>query len=263
MTRACPSCGDPLDDRTTTCPSCGAVVGTEVVWECPDCGRIHQKHAPPCSRCGAPTLDRTYPEYDLSDVSRTVRYRDVLEPEYLVVGVIVIVLLAAGVLGAVGVIDLPGATGPTGPTSLDAPGHHDAFAGHETSRIETVWLWGLSDRRERLGRPDLGRSDTLDRFATVFAHAAVIGDHRPTATVEPRDALPSTTPAECERIRLYDARVDRADLTDRSSPGSIASDLTLDVESDRSAPETADATLAGIHVHVGPEGALYVSVATC
>lgn len=260
MERACPSCSESLDDGTTTCPSCGATVGTEVVWECPDCGRIHQKHAPPCSRCGAATLERTYPEYDVRELSEGVRYRDVLDREYLVVSAIVAVLFLAGLLSAAGVIELPGVAGPNTPSTLDAPGHHDTVAGHDTTRIETVWLWELSDRRDRLEQPDLRRSETLDRYATVFAHTAVIREHRPTETVEPRDAVP---PTDCETVRLYDGQIDPDTLDDRSSPQSIASDLTLDVPPDQPAPETAAGTRAGIHLHVGPDGALFLTVAVC
>ncbi|MFB6162832.1 MAG: hypothetical protein ABEJ86_05275 [Halococcoides sp.] len=260
MERSCPACGTDLGSATT-CPSCGATVGTDPVWECVNCGRIHQKHAPPCSRCGTPTLEQTYPEYDLPAVEEGVSYRDVLDRQYLAVVAVIGVLLAVSGLGAIGVIDLPGPEMTTGPDSLDAPGHHDTLAGHEIQRIETAWIWALNDRRETASISPVDRSASLDRIASVAAHVRVREDHRPTETLDSDAIVESETPCT-ERIRLYDRTVDRARLDDRRSPRSIAGDLQFGAVSGR-APRTLDASYAGVHVHVGPEGSIYVALAIC
>lgn len=275
----CEWCGKPHASNDPPCEDCGhgsfeqAVVqvpGGETgarttVWVCEECGRAHPKHAPPCSRCGHPTLEReerTAADYD--DVGPP-SYRDLLTPRYLAGLAGVLVLAAVFVLGVTGVVHVPGLTQGGVPQVADVPGSAEAANGVDLGAVEAELRAVIDERRTAAGYPALSSDDRLDAVATFFTQRRVRAEHADGSLPEDR-RLRELLGDRCAGSRpiLVPHRVDGANsVTRQPSAADAAAALgkLFPTENPRStAPGTGR---LGLDVHVGPDGATYVTQVVC
>jgi rubrerythrin len=143
------------------------------VWVCTECGREHPKNSPPCSRCGAATLEREQKCVDADELS-SPGYLDVLTPRYAAGIALALVLVAVFVLGFTGAADIPGFPSDDGvPTVEDVPGNETRSQGVSLSAVERTYVEELNDRRAAADIDPLDRTGGLDEIATFYNKRAV------------------------------------------------------------------------------------------
>lgn len=276
----CTRCGEAHEAADPPCLACGhdeferaADGGGEpgrprgTVWVCPECGRQHQKHSPPCSRCGNLALEQR----DVSDLEDPLaeigtRWRDVVEPRYVVGYLAVGALLVVLALGALGVVDLPGFGEPAVP---DAPGEAETAGNLSLDAVEREFVFALNERRRNASATALSTDATLSRMAAYYDKSVVraaFGD----GDGPSRDALERFDPPCSSRPAI----VFRGEPTDEGATGLVAaagseSDLAASL---LSALERGggldellrpDAERVGVDVHVDPTNRASVAVAVC
>lgn len=245
-----------------------------VVWICPDCGREHQKHSPPCSRCGSATLEKREADYsDLDDVGGT-GWLDVLDRKYTagfaVVGVFGLVL----VLGMAGVVDLPGLGGT--PSPPEVAGENETYRGVSLSETEAAFVATINQERENAGDLPVERGATLTQMATYYNRRHVEHD-RANADAPTLSELDPFDP-ECDMERdgylLTDQIDDPGRLVNQSaertgwSAGSLGRGLVYDYAGGPNNRITdrlrADgASRIGVDIFVTPDDELYLTILYC
>lgn len=275
----CAWCGKPHDSDDPPCDNCGHNTFEKAVervaansqaqgavWVCPDCGRQHQKHSPPCSRCGNLELEqRDVSELDdpLDDIG--TRWRDVVEPKYVVGYVAVGALLIVLVLGFLGIIPLPGFGEPAIP---DAPGQADTARTISLDAVERETVIALNERRQGASVVALGTGDTLGAMAAYY-NKAVVAARYGDGDGPDSDALNRFEP-DCETrpVLLQDASVAEngdALFAQASGPDAVAAALVSTLEGNPRFDDLLDADqdAVGVDVHIAPDGRVFVTVVAC
>ncbi len=275
----CEWCGKPHEEDDPPCDNCGhgsfekAVVrqtdlsgeeGPEstTVWVCTECGRNHTKHAPPCSRCGNHKLVREQQYVDDDELSAP-GYLDLVTPRYLVGVAVVLALAGAFVLGVTGVVYVPGLS-PGLPPVGDVPGDAETADGRSLSAVETTYLEELNDRRREAGLSALDRDEGVDEVA-AFANkrfvAAEYGDGGGPDRGQLNDALSGPcNPREVTPVLL---RVDRSEGLDAADSDRALGTALVDRRVAEGELATAERSLAGVDVHVAPDGTVYLTQFAC
>jgi hypothetical protein len=261
----CDNCGHHKFERAVvpTAPDVGDDYQREPVWLCPECGRQHQKNSPPCNRCGNATLDRHIPsDEDYADELGETSYLDLLDAKYAVALVVALVGAAVLVLGLLGVIALPG-TGGGDLTVENVPGSADEANGVGLAAAERAYLAAVDDRRSDTDRTELERNDRLDRVAT-FANQrwvkSVYGDASRPSGERLAEAIGDT--CRGTRPSLVTTNPQPGDEA-FTSAGRLGTALADAAESGEVSPTTAEGSLTGVDVHVGPDGTVYLSQFVC
>lgn len=275
----CAWCGKPHESDDPPCDNCGhnkfekaveqvAADGQAEgsVWICPNCGRQHQKHSPPCSRCGNLDLEqRDVSELDdpLDDIG--TRWRDVVEPRYVVGYLAVGVLLLVLALGFLGVITLPGFGEPAVP---DAPGEAEAAGNLSLETVEGESVAALNERRQDASVASLGTDETLGRMAAYY-NKAVVEARYGDGDGPDSDALNRFEPDCATRpVLLQDASQTESEdplITTTGGPDAVASALVSGLETNSRFDNLleADRRAVGVDVHVAPDDRVFVTVVAC
>jgi hypothetical protein len=158
------------------------------VWVCTECGREHPKNTPPCSRCGAATLEKQRQAIDETELTAP-SYRDLLTPAYVlaallaVLGAIVLVFVITSGVAVLGV----GGGGGDGGLAVNGPVPGDATSasGTDIEAVERAYLDALGDRSETgttAAVPERSAElDTLATFANQQQIAWTVGPTTATA----------------------------------------------------------------------------------
>ena len=276
----CAWCGKPHESDDPPCDNCGhnkfekAVERVPAtgkpqgsVWVCPECGRQHQKHSPPCSRCGNLTLQQR----DVSELGDPLadigtRWRDVVEPRYvlgyLAVGILLIVLG----LGARGVVDVPGFGEPNVP---DAPGSGETASNLSLDDVEYEYAMAVNERRRNVSVDPLTTDDALGRLAAYYNKAIVLATYGEGEGPN-RDALDRfDTGCSGTATLVYADALSRASgdgpIIDAGTPDAVVTAFLSTIEEngvheDLLRPELTE---IGVDVHVGRDDRVFVTVAVC
>ena len=276
----CEWCETPHDENDPPCDECGhheferaiEQVTTEVtgghVWLCTDCGRQHQRNSPPCSRCGEHELERR----DLASVddpleSIGTRWRDVVEPRYVVGYVAVVALLVVLGLGVAGVYDLPGtSSGP--PPVENVPGNGSTAGGHSLTAVETALVAAIGDTGSDSAGSDGTSSAPLDAVATdvnrrIVAASFSDRDRPDVRTVVRSHDLSCERDLRIEPFRVTYASNDLGSIRSVDSERSLATDLHDFWLKNGGGLDDADVARVGVDVHVVGDQYVFVTVAAC
>lgn len=235
---------------------------TEPVWVCTECGRRHQKHSPPCSRCGNVELERRRPDYsDLEDEIAGTSYRDVLEPRYAAGFVLVALLGGVFLLGVTGVVDVPG-FGP--PSVADPPGNADHLGSLSLANVEDAYVEQVNARRERAGRSTVRVDDGLDSLATYYNRRtvqAVSGDgSMPSLS---RDLVDQFSTGCDGSIYVTPVRLPSGAVSGDEGPSAVARRLIDASGAVQSRSGDGQFHLIGVDVHATPDGGLVATRMVC
>jgi len=246
-----------LTDRPGSSSTGGVSAEQTTVWVCPECGRDHPKNAPPCSRCGHTTLERTTRRID-DDELAAPSYRDLATPRYLVALVAVLALAAVFVLGATGTVDVPGFPDDSVPSVDNVPGNATAAGEVPLAAVETAYLGAVDDRRAGDGLASLDRRDRLDKVARYYNQKRVKAQ---SAGAEPPSGselgIAGLLPGDCSRAGLTSV----SQSLDGAGADTAGARFT-DVLTARSAPLLGESRLTGVDIH-SINGTLSLTQVTC
>jgi hypothetical protein len=248
--------------------------GTQLVWACTECGREHQKHSPPCSRCGNASLEQREPDYsDLDDMDDT-GWLAILDGKYAVGFAVVGVFALVLGLGVAGVVDLPVVGGP--PSPPEVPGENETVRGVSLVAVEDAFVAELNAQRESVGTGTVERGPTVDAMATYFNKRVVESDHgdadSPTISeldpFEPNCAGPGDTTVVHNRFPyvggLVDATADGRWDAEATGTGLVGGREATGGESFGSLIRNdRGVSTIGVDIHVGPEETIYVTAVYC
>jgi len=257
------------DDDLTAGPNATATESTAgtsgaeatTVWVCTECGREHPKHSPPCSRCGAPDLERETKRVGAGELA-SPSYVDLLTPRYALALVGVLALAAVFVLGATGVVNVPFLFPGEGlPEVSNVPGNAtETGSGVSLAAVEDAYVETLNERRTEQGLDPLDRDGRLDEIVTVYNQQQINAEQRgATPNIERTEEV---LREECERggyvTRIVAVPVGddgAAALGERLGADATTTFADGDVEA-------SDLTRVGVDVHeIG--GRLYLAQAFC
>jgi len=257
------------DDDLTAGPNSGKRSSTSTdsttVWLCTECGREHTKHSPPCSRCGAPDLERQTKEIDAGELA-SPSYVDLLTPRYALALVGVLALATAFVLGATGVVNVPFLfPGDSLPAVENVPGNESETAsGVSTAEIEDAYVEAVNDQREQRDLSRLDRNGRLDDLVRVYNQQLIKEEFEGTA--ENTEQTVQLLEEECRNGGVISLSVERdtgetsaSELGDRLAEG-VFSGATAG----GAAEQQADGEFSTIGVDVHEiQGELYLRQVLC
>jgi ribosomal protein L40E len=256
---------EPTSEGDGQVEAAEAATDTMTTWVCTECGRSHPRNNPPCSRCGSMHLERREERFD--DVgARGGGWVDAVDGK-VALGFGAVVLLAALVVGpAMGTFDLPG-QGP--PTVEDVPGESASVGGVDLSAVERSFVDELSAARSERGAGELSWNRELGLFATYQnrwdVKAAYQGGARPSEEGL-REAYRSVD--SCDSGDIVQEAFDAATVGGTPAEGFDAADAMAAALVDDYLEQPGDVVAAsndaaGVDVHVGPDGRVFVTVAYC
>jgi hypothetical protein len=219
-------------------PAVGAE--TTVVWVCTECGREHPKHSPPCSRCGAPDLEREEKGIGTDELSAP-SYFDLVTPQYAAVLGVVLLIAGVAVLGFAGIIDVPFITGGGVPDAGAVPGEAERVEGLALSDVEAAYLNELNSRQAAAGGATLARSGYLDEVAEYY-HQQVIAAQFGDGGGPDRGEISELLAEECSGRTTI---VDSSATVDGRSADALGADLASQLPT----PLDVAGTTTGIDAH--------------
>lgn len=229
------------------------------VWECVECGRGHTRNNPPCSRCGAMSLEQR--EQSFEDLpTGGVGWRDAVDLQVALGFVGAIVLLVAVVATSFGLL---GFGGPPSVPAEEVPGSADSAAGLELASVESAYVEALNDQRRETDRMVLMRDEGLAARATWYNRRTVqaaYGDEAPPTREQLDDGFGEAEacgglPAAASFRATFEGGLAQFD-----SETALAAALL-----ERRTVEILDLTYGyvGVDVHVGPDGTVFVTEVVC
>lgn len=214
---------------------------TTTLWVCTECGREHAKHSPPCSRCGAPDLERQEKRVGADELSAP-SYFDLVTPRYAAVLGVVLLIAGVFVLGFTGVVDLPFFPDSSVPDVENVPGNESEVNGIAIADVEDAYLESLNSRQAAAGGPTLERSAWLDDVVEYY-HQQLLAARFGDGNGPDREEISELLAQECTGPA---AVVDLSVGTDgQDSAEALGSELAGQVET----PIEAGGTTTGIDAH--------------
>jgi rubrerythrin len=256
---------ESVDDLWGDEESADVAADTMTVWVCPECGRTHPRNNPPCSRCGNMTLEQREQRFDDAE---TVGggWLDAVDLK-VALGFVGALVLAALVVGpAMGVFDLPG----TGPPAVEGvPGESESVDGVDLAAVERSFVDQLGERRRADGASDLSWNRELSLVATFQNRWRVKSEYTDAtgpSEEEFRQAWRSVDSCDADDMAFGNhraARLDGRPATDFDSADGLAAALVDSYLAERDSHGWAPSGEAGAHVHVAPDGEVYVALFVC
>jgi ribosomal protein L37E len=251
-------------ERTDVDESVGS--DTMTTWVCTECGRSHPRNNPPCSRCGAMSLEQREERFDDAETAGGGWF-DAVDPKVVVgfVGAVALLVLLVG--PAMGVFDLPG-TGP--PAVEDVPGEAESVGGVDLGEVERSFVSRLGEARSDDGASDLSWNRELGLVATFDNRWRVKREY--TDETGPSDeafrrAATSVDSCDNDAIQLEHHRtgttVDGQQADGFASADAMAAALVDVYRTGTDGSVTAASGSAGADVHVAPDGRVYITVLYC
>jgi ribosomal protein L44E len=258
---------DDWDDRESTGPDPEVGSDTMTTWVCTECGRSHPRNNPPCSRCGAMSLEQREERFD--DVGAGGGgWRSAIDWKVGLGFVGALVLLTLIVGPAMGVFDLPG----EGPPAVEGvPGEADSHGGVSLSAVERSFVdqlragEGTGDGGELTWNRELAGVATYRNRWTV--KTTYTDAERPT----PRpllEAVSNVDSCDAEDVSFVEfdtpATLQGTPTDGFGSADAMAAALVADYAGeDGTVDVAAPAGQAAADVHVGPDGRVFVTVFLC
>jgi hypothetical protein len=260
--------GPETDAPSESAEVAGDVSETTTAWACTECGRDHTRNNPPCSRCGNMSFERRERRYDDIDATGSGWLAAVDRSVALgFVGAVLVATLAIGT--ALGFIAIPGVGGERIPAD-EVPGEAESAGGIDLAAVEDAYVTELDDRRSAADYDTLDRAEALDRRARWY-NRRVVQSAYTDADAPPRedleDAFGQTDRCSYEvtyaPFSLPDDDPEGRTVGDFASASNLGAAL-VDVYTTSYGGFTGTSNgFVGVDVHVGPDGAVYVTQFVC
>ncbi len=206
------------------------------------------------------TFEKRTPEYEtVESETDAPGYLDLARP--LLPAVLVAIVSLA--LIASGIVSLPAGLLSTHPTVSDAPGHADQVSDLDLPTIEQAVLTKINDRRKATGREPLRKDTTLQRIATFENQQRVVSQY-PGGSVS-GSAKEFNSPCRGSITLLVNTASPSVTVESFEDESSLAETIVSGMFALPAWEETALSAdgSAGVDVHVGPDGRVFVVQAYC